>query len=387
MTRHTLRASAAFAGALFTASTAMAQDAIESEQESFTVEVIAQGLSNPWSIAFLPGGAMLVSERSGALRVIDAETGLREAPVEGLPEDLIAIRQGGLMDLALAPDFETSRLVYFSYSEGTEDANRTALARGRLNEDLSALTGVEDLFRVNFDKARGFHYGGRILFNDDGTLFLTLGEGGRYQQEAQNPENHLGTVVRLNADGSIPADNPAIEGAAPEVFTYGHRNVQGIGRHPVTGSVWTHEHGPRGGDEINVLAAGTNYGWPVISYGINYDGTLFTDDRAAEGYAQPIWYWAPSIAPSGMAFYDGDMFDAWRGDLFVSSLAGMILQRLELDGDRVISTEDLLADRNQRFRDVRVGPDGALYVLVDQTDGEVLRLTHAPTPREENFED
>jgi glucose/arabinose dehydrogenase len=330
---------------------------------------------------------MLVSERGGALRVIEADGSLREAPVSGLPDDLIAIRQGGLMDIALSPDFSESRLIYFSYSEGEEDANRTALARARLNADLSALTDVQDIFAVNFDKRAGFHYGGRILFNPDGTLFLTLGEGGRYTEEAQNPANHLGTVVRLNADGSIPADNPQIDQGAPGVFTYGHRNVQGIGRNPATGSVWTHEHGPRGGDELNILSPGTNYGWPVVSYGINYDGSLLTDDRDAAGYAEPLWYWAPSIAPSGMAFYEGAEFQAWDGDLFVSALAGMTLQRLEFDGDRVISTEDLLTERQQRFRDVRVGPDGALYVLVDQADGEVLRLRHAPTPREEAFED
>ncbi len=372
--------------ALLAAAPAFAQDAIESEQESFTVEVVADGFAHPWAIAFLPSGEMLVNEREGGLRVIEADGTLREAPVSGLPGDLIAIRQGGLLDIALSPDFAEDRLVYFSYSEGTEEANRTALARGRLSEDLSALTDVEDIFNVNFDKRSGFHFGGRILFNPDGTLFLTLGDGGRYQDEAQNPENHLGTVVRLNPDGSIPADNPTINGAAPGVFTFGHRNVQGIGRHPETGSVWTHEHGARGGDELNILVPGTNYGWPEITYGINYRGTLITDERERDGMAQPLWYWNPSIAPSGMAFYDGDMFEAWSGDLFVSALVQMKLVRLEMDGDRVISTEDLLADRNERYRDVRAGPDGALYVLVDAPDGAVLRLEHAPTQREEEFE-
>ena len=381
-----IRFAALSAAALVAANPALAQDAIESEQESFTVSVVAEGFAYPWSIDFLPSGAMLVAEREGGLRVIDADGSLRAAPVSGLPDDLIAIRQGGLMDVAISPDFEETRLVYFSYAQGSEDANRTALARGRLSEDLSELTEVEPLFAANFDKERGFHFGGRILHNPDGTLFLTLGDGGGYQDEAQNPASHLGAVVRLNRDGSIPQDNPEIEDAAPGVFTFGHRNVQGIDRHPATGSVWTHEHGARGGDELNILIAGTNYGWPEITYGINYDGTLITDEREREGLAQPLWYWNPSIAPSGMAFYDGEMFPAWSGDLFVSALAQMKLQRLEMDGDRVISTEDLLADREERYRDVRVGPDGALYVLVDDPDGAVLRLEHAPTEREEDFE-
>jgi glucose/arabinose dehydrogenase len=381
-----IRTALVSAAALTAASPALAQDVTDSEQESFTVQVVAEGLAFPWAIDFLPTGEMLVTEREGGLRVIGADGILRDAPVAGLPEDLIAIRQGGLMDVALSPDFAETRQVYFSYSEGTEEANRTALARGRLSEDLSELTGVEDLFAANFDKRSGFHFGGRILFNPDGTLFLTLGDGGRYQDEAQNPENHLGTVVRLNADGSIHDDNPDIEDAAPGVFTYGHRNVQGIDRHPETGAVWTHEHGARGGDELNILMAGDNYGWPEITYGINYNGSVITLDRAREGLVQPLWYWNPSIAPSGMTFYDGDMFAAWSGDLFVSALAGSKIVRLEMDGDRVISTEDLLSERQERYRDVRTGPDGALYVLVDDPEGAVLRLDHALTEREEDFE-
>ena len=382
-----IRLCAASLFALSAAAPGFAQDEfIETEQESFTISVIAEGLEYPWSIAFLPSGHMLVAEREGNLRVIDADTGLREAAVSGLPEDLLVERQGGLMDIALAPDFETSRLVYFSYAEGEVEANRTALARGRINEDLTALTDVEDLFRANLDTPRGFHFGGRILFNEDGTLFLTLGDGGRTLEEAQNPENHLGAVVRLNPDGSIPADNPEIDGAADGVFSYGHRNVQGIDRNPATGSVWTHEHGPRGGDELNILIPGANFGWPAVSYGINYNGTILTDEREREEFVGPLWYWAPSIAPSGMTFYDGEEFEAWRGDLFVSALVGYKIERLEMDGDRVISSEDLLVDREQRYRDVRVGPDGALYLLVDDFEGQVLRLDHAPTPREEEFE-
>ncbi len=372
-----IRTAFCLAATAMLAAPASAQEVFETEQATFAVETVAEGLEFPWGLAFLPGGDMLVTEREGRLRLI-RNGELVGSPVSGLPEDLIAIRQGGLMDVAPHPEFEQNRLVYFSYAEGSEDANRTALARGRLSEDGLSLEAVEDLFAVNFDKRGGFHFGGRILFNPDGTLFLTLGDGGRYQDEAQNVANHIGGVVRLNADGTIPADNPDFgPDAAPGLHSYGHRNVQGIDRNPVTGTVMTHEHGARGGDEINLEIAGANFGWPEITYGINYNGTIISEDRAREGMEQPIWYWNPSIAPSGMAFYDGEAFPNWRGDLFVSALAGMTVQRLEMDGDRVISVEPLLGELEQRFRDVRSGPDGALYVLVDDLDGAVLRLVPA----------
>ncbi|KAA5801079.1 PQQ-dependent sugar dehydrogenase [Alkalicaulis satelles] len=372
-----MRLSAATLMAAALTAPALADQVHETEQANFTVETIAQGLAFPWAIDFLPDGSKLVTERDGRLRVIEADGTLRAEPVEGLPDDLIVIRQGGLMDVQIAPDFADTRQVYFSYAQGTDDANGTALARGVLSSDMSALEDVEVLFRANFDKSRGFHFGGRILFNDDGTLFLTLGDGGRYQDEAQNPENHLGTVVRLNRDGSIPADNPAIENGAPGVFTFGHRNVQGIARNPATGSIWTSEHGPRGGDEIHILEPGNNFGWPVVTYGINYDGSIITEERERPEFVQPIWYWTPSIAPGGMAFYTGEAFEHWRGDLFHAALAGMTIQRMEVHGDRVIGIEDLLTDREQRFRDVRTGPDGFLYILVDDVEGEVLRLVPA----------
>ncbi len=380
-----LRLCAASLLALTASVPALGQDVIDSEQESFTVSVVAEGLEYPWSIAFLPSGEMLVSEREGRLRVL-TEDGLREAPVAGIPDDLLVERQGGLLDIALAPDFADSRHVYFTYAAGEVDANRTTLARGRLSEDLTALEGVEILFRVNRDTAAGFHFAGRMLFNDDGTMLLTVGDGGRTLQQAQNVENHLGTVIRLNLDGSIPDDNPSIEGAAAGIYSYGHRNPQGIARNPDTGSVWAHEHGPRGGDELNIIEAGNNYGWPTVSYGINYDGSVLTDERERDEFTGPLWYWVPSIAPSGMAFYEGEQFAAWQNDLFVSALAGYKLQRLEMDGDRVISTEDLLEDRGERYRDVRVGPDGSLYLLVDDYEGKVLRLDHALTEIEEEFE-
>lgn len=372
--------------ALITAAGAQAQEPIESEQESFSVTQLGSGLDNPWALAFVPSGEMLVTERPGSLRVIEADGSLRATEVTGLPDDILYSRQGGLLEVALSPDFGETRHIYFTYAEGTEDANRTVLARGVLSDDLSALSDVEDLWGVNFEKAGGFHYGGRILFNDDGTLFVTLGDGGRYTEESQNNENHIGTIVRLNMDGSAADGNPEFENGAPGIYSYGHRNAQGIDRNPETGSVLSIEHGPRGGDELNIIEPGSNYGWPVISYGINYSGTLLTDQREAEGMAQPNFYWVPSIAPASLRFYTGEMFPAWQGDLFVPALAGLTLQRLEMDGDRVISVEDLLNDRDERYRDVRVGPDGALYVVVDGPDSYVLRLNHELTQREEEFD-
>ncbi|PWE18785.1 glucose dehydrogenase [Marinicauda salina] len=380
-----LRGSVSLIALACAAAPALAQEPVETEQATFAVETVAEGLGFPWSLAFLPDGGMLVTERDGRLRVIEADGTLREDPVAGLPDDLVVVNQGGLLEVALHPEFADNRLVYFSYSEGTEDANRTALARGRLNADMTALENVEDIFHVNFDKRRGLHFGGRILFEDSDTLLLTLGEGGIYTEEAQNPENHLGTVVRLNDDGSIPEDNPFVgpDGRADEIWTWGHRNVQGIDRNPATGSVWTHEHGARGGDEINILEAGANYGWPEATYGINYDGTVITENRELEGTAQPIWYWNPSIAPAGMAFYTGEAFEHWNGDLFVAALAGQQLQRLEVIDDRVISVEPLLEDMQARFRYVRSGPDGAVYVLTDMPEGQVLRLVPAETEEDE----
>ncbi|WP_323762958.1 PQQ-dependent sugar dehydrogenase [Maricaulis sp.] len=349
-------------------------DIHETEQADFRVETIAGGLAFPWSVAFLPDGDMLVSEREGRLRLIEDGI-LRAAPVAGLP-DILVEGQGGLMGLAVHPDFADNRLVYFAYAEGRSGANHTALGRGRLNSDATALEAVETLFQVNFEKERGYHFGGRLQFLADSTLLLTLGDGNRYRNEAQNLNNHLGTIVRLNDDGTVPFDNPFVSarGARPEILSFGHRNVQGIAINPQTGSVWAHEHGARGGDEINLIEPGSNYGWPLATYGVNYNGTPISDDTHGEGLEQPIWFWDPSIAPSGLTFYDGEGFENWRGDAFVGALAGSMLVRFEVEGDRVISSEELLVDRGERIRDVAAGPDGNLYVLTDYREGQVLRL-------------
>ena len=346
----------------------------ETEQADFTLVTVADGLDHPWSLAALPDGDFLVSEQAGQLRYVD-EGELRERPVTGLP-DILADNQGGLLGLALHPEFETNRWVYFAYAEGTSSANRTALGRGRLSEDGTALEAVETLFRVNISKARGYHFGGRIAFLPDGTLILTLGDGGLYRDEAQNLANHLGTIIRLNDDGSVPFDNPfaSARGAQPEIYSWGHRNVQGVAINPQTGSVWVSEHGPRGGDEINILESGRNYGWPAISYGINYDGTPVSASTHAEGMEQPIWFWDPSIAPSAMAFYEGTEFPDWQGDLLIGALAGEQLVRFEVEGDRIISTEEMLTGLGERIREVTVAPDGHVYLLTDSREGRVLRL-------------
>lgn len=380
MIRTTLAASllvTASAGAL------AVQDVYETEQANFRVETVAQGLNMPWSIGFLPDGAMIVTERDGGsdgLRIIDAEGSLRAEPVAGMPDDVVVNRQGGLFDAIPHPDFADNRFVYISYAQGTREAHRTALIRARLNVDLTALEDVEELFAVDFDIATNRHHGGKILFDRDGYLWLSLGDGGNHMDEAQDPSNHIGTLIRLNDDGTVPSDNPFADGdgGAPEVWSYGHRNIQGLVQHPQTGTIWSHEHGPRGGDEINIhLESGLNYGWPEITYGINYDGTIITEERERDGLEQPIWYWNPSIAASGMAFYTGDAFPHWQNDVFVGALAGMHVARLETDGDRVIGQERLLEDLEERIRDVRTGPDGFVYITTDSDEGRVLRLVPA----------
>lgn len=377
-----VKAIAVSAAALCLAAPTLAQEVYETEQASFTIQTVAEGLDYPWSLAFLPDGDILVTERdagSDGLRVINTDGDLRDAPITGLPDDIVVNRQGGLFEIALHPDFDDNRLVYVSYAQGTEAASRTAVIRARLADDLSALEEVEEIFAVDFDIATNRHHGGKLLFDTDGYLYLGLGDGGDHSDEAQDPTNHIGTLIRIHDDGAIPSDNPFANGedGAAEVYSYGHRNIQGLVQHPVTGSIWSHEHGARGGDEINIHAAGLNYGWPEITYGIEYDGSIITEDRARDGLEQPIWYWTPSIAPSGMAFYTGDAFPHWENDLFVGALAGMHVVRMETDGDRVIGRERLLEDLEQRIREVRVGPDGYLYVTTDDYEGQVLRLVPA----------
>jgi glucose/arabinose dehydrogenase len=342
----------------------------------FRVETLTRGLEHAWGLAFLPDGRFLVTERPGRLRLIQADGSLVEEPVSGLPE-IRAQGQGGLLDVALHPEFASNRLVYISYNEPGPGGAGTAVARGRL--DGMTLREVEVIFRLLPKSGTGFHFGSRLVFDRDGYLFITLGDRGD-RDRSQALDDHAGSVIRIHDDGRVPADNPFVDkpGAKPEIYSYGHRNIQGAAINPADGRLWTHEHGPQGGDEINLPEPGVNYGWPVITYGVNYGiGTPIGEGTSRPGMAQPIYQWTPSIAPSGMAFYDGDAFPGWRGDLFVGALKFRLLVRLEIEGDQVVNEERLLQGELGRIRDVRQGPDGYLYLLSDAADGLLARLVPA----------
>ena len=339
------------------------------------VETFAGGLAHPWGMAFLPDGRLLVTERPGRLRLVGKDGKLSPA-LQGVPR-ISAGGQGGLLDVQIAPDFAASGLVYLSYSEPRDDSrNGTSLARGRLVSEGGGgrLEQVQVIFRQEPSYASSSHFGSRIVFTPDGSLFLTLGDRYSARDQAQNPANHLGKLVRLMPDGSAYRGNPKKEGWRPEIWSIGHRNVQGAAIDPATGRLWTIEHGARGGDEINVPEAGKNYGWPVITYGREYSFMKIGEGTHKAGLEQPIYYWDPSIAPSGAAFYTGDRFPEWKGNLFVGALSGQAVHRLVLDGDKVVGEEKLLAELGERIRDVRNGPDGALWLLTDSPEGRVLRV-------------
>jgi glucose/arabinose dehydrogenase len=345
----------------------------DSEHGALTVTTVAQGLEHPWALAFLPDGRMLVTERPGRMRLVSA-SGVVSPPLQNVPE-VVARGQGGLLDVVPAPDFAKSRHIYFSYSEPRASGNGTAVARARLTP--SALEAVEVIFRQQPGIQSDKHFGSRLAFAADGTLYVTLGDRGSQRDAAQALDNDIGKVVRLAADGSIPADNPDAAGrlGEPQVWSYGHRNPQGAAIHPQTGKLWITEHGPKGGDELNIPLAGRNYGWPIITHGREYSGLEVGEGiSSAKGLEQPVHYWVPSIAPSGMAFYTAERFPVWRGSLFVGSLKFGQLVRLQLEGERVVHEERLLDGLNRRIRDVRQGPDGYLYLLTDAADARVLRV-------------
>lgn len=349
---------------------APAQDFV-SEKASFRVVTVARGLEHPWGLAFLSGGEMLVTERPGRMRLVSRDGTLR-APLKGVPA-VVAQGQGGLLDVMLDRDFAANRVIHFCFAEAGEGGSGTALARARLGDD--GLTEMRVTFRQLPKASGGLHFGCRIVHARDGHIYMALGE--RYQRDrAQDLSTHLGKIVRLRPDGSVPPDNPFVgkPGVRPEIFSYGHRNPQGMTLHPETGALWMHEHGARGGDEINLPQAGRNYGWPVITHGVDYSGLAIGVGRAAPGLEQPAHFWAPSIAPSGMAFYSGDAIPAWKGSLFVGALAGRQLARLEFDGTVLRREERILQNFGERLRDVRSSPDGFLYLLTDNSDGRILRL-------------
>ena len=350
---------------------ALGAQSFQSEGQSFRVVKLVEGLDHPWSLAFLPQGQMLVTERPGRLNLIGRD--FKRVPIEGLPR-VFASGQGGLLEIALHPRFAENHLVYLSYAGPGEGGASTELARAKL--EGNRLLDLRVLFVEEPKTSGGLHFGGRIVFDRAGFLYLTLGERGQMQR-AQAPGNHHGSVIRLNDDGSVPKDNPFVgrAGWKPEKYDLGHRNMQGAALHPQTGALWTHEHGPQGGDEVNIIRPGTNYGWPIITYGANYGtGTKIGEGTKKEGMAQPLYYWVPSIAPSGMAFYSGDRFPRWKGNLFVGALRDEMLVRLVLDGEKVTKEERLLKGLLGRIRDVRVGPDGFIYLLTDESRGVLARL-------------
>jgi glucose/arabinose dehydrogenase len=337
------------------------------------IETVVGGLSHPWALAFLPDGGMLVTERPGRMRVATPD-GKLSAPLQGVPK-VAASGQGGLHDVVLDRDFAQNRTIYFCFAEPAGGGARTAMARATLGD--GKLDVVKVIFHQEGPLSSGNHFGCRIAQSADNNLFLTMGDHFTYRDEAQNLGNHLGKIVRIKPDGSVPDDNPFVgrKDAKPEIWSYGHRNSQGAAIHPTSGKLWEHEHGPRGGDEVNIIEKGKNYGWPVIGYGIDYSGAKIHEATSKPGMYQPVKYWVPSIAPSGMAFYTAELFPAWKGSLFVGALAGQMLVRLTLDGEKVTGEERLLQGLRERIRDVRVGPDGGIYLLTDNNAGRILRIS------------
>ena len=357
---------------VFHLSTVLAQT-IQSEKQSFRVVPLTQGLQYPWSVAFLPDGRLLITERAGRLRIVQKDFTLDPKPVSGLP-DIIASGQGGLFDVVLHPQYSKNGWIYFAYSEPGTGGWGTALARGKLVGHQ--MTNVQVLFSMEPKTRSNHHFGGRIVFDEAGYVYLTLGDRGEMVR-AQLLGDHAGSIIRLQDDGKVPKDNPFVNrvGAKPEKFTLGNRNVQGVAIHPKTGEVWSHEHGPQGGDEINIIKPARNYGWPIITYGANYGiGTKIGEGTAKAGLEQPLYVWVPSIAPSGMAFYKGNAFTNWNNNLFIGALRAETLVRIELSGDKVVHEERLLKGSIGRIRDVRLGPDQFIYLLTDERAGGLYRL-------------
>jgi glucose/arabinose dehydrogenase len=349
---------------------------------AFDVVVVAKGLQKPWAVEPLPGGDLLVTEKPGRLRIVSA-AGAIGAPITGLPA-VDARGQGGLLDVALSPGFDTDRTIFWSYSEPREGGNATSVARGALSADRTRLENVKTIFRAMPTYDGDKHFGSRLAFGPDGMLYITLGERSDtpMRPQAQQMNSHMGKILRINPDGSVPADNPFVgqANAKPEIWSLGHRNVQ-ASAFDAQGRLWEIEHGTRGGDELNLVQKGRNYGWPLQAYGIEYSGAspissaAGTSSTVREGMEQPVYYWDPVIAPSGAQWYSGDAFPAWKGSLFVGGMKDMLLVRLTIRNDRVTGEEHLLTDRKQRVRDVRQGPDGALYIVTDQANGELWRIS------------
>lgn len=350
------------------------QDALaQDNSKPYRIEQVAEGLENPWSIAFLPDGRALITEKPGRLRLLDSNGRLQPKPLNNVPAVFYG-GQAGLFDVLPAPDFTQSKQIFLSYACGTRSANHTCVSEAKLG--ATGLEDVKEIFRSQKSKAGSAHYGGRMVWLPDNTLIVTLGDGYSYREEAQNLSNHLGKIVRINRDGSVPADNPFVNtaGARPEIYSYGHRNVQGVAYDPVNNRLIAHEHGPRGGDEVNVINPGVNYGWPKATYGIDYTGAQISPFKEYEGTQQPAIYWVPSIAPSGLTIYDGALFPQWKGSLLVGALKAQQVSRVVLKGSKATQEEVLFKEVGERFRDIRTGPDGAVYLLTDNPEGRLLRV-------------
>jgi glucose/arabinose dehydrogenase len=342
------------------------------------VETVARGLEHPWALAFLPDGRIIVTERPGRVRVVDTG-GKLSAPLGGVPA-VRAAGQGGLLDVAVDPQFSSNRFIYLSYAEPGEGGAGTAVARGRLGTER--LEDVRVIYRQHPKTGGGNHFGSRIVFDREGKLFVTQGDRFDQRPKVQDLSTTIGKIVRINPDGSIPRDNPFVgqEGIRPEIWSYGHRNLQGAAIHPETGQLWTVEHGARGGDELNHPEAGKNYGWPVITYGVDYSGAKIGEGTAKEGMEQPVYYWDPVIAPSGLLFYTGGDFPEWQGNLLVGSMQPGGLVRLVLGGDKVVKEERYRDELGARIRDVQQGPDGLVYLVTDEGDGRLLRIRSLARP-------
>lgn len=341
------------------------------------VETVADGLEHPWSLAFLPDGRMLVTERPGRIRIVTAH-GETSKPLAGVPA-VFARSQAGLMDIVLDRGFAQNRTVYFSYVEPYQGGGRIAIARAQLDDKTPQLTDVKVIYRQHGPPGDGYNIASRIVQAANGDLFASQGDHFTAEM-AQSLDNGIGKIIRIRPDGTIPPDNPFVDrqGARPEIWAYGVRNPEGLAINPASSELWEQEHGPRGGDEINIIRKGANYGWPVVSFGVNYDGSpVGTGKQRQAGMVDSVWHWTPSIAPSGMTFYTGDLFPQWKGSLFNGALKFMLVSRLTLDGDKVVKEERLLRGLNKRIRDVRQGPEGALYLLTDEPDGRILRVTPA----------
>jgi glucose/arabinose dehydrogenase len=338
--------------------------------ENYKIVSLLENLDHPWAISFLPNHQILITEKPGKLLKFDLNT-LKAIEIFGLPKNLVHRRQGGLLDIIVDPDFKTNRTVYISYVGRGMGGTGTEVLKAELRDNT--LVNKKVIFKAQPKIRSDVHFGSRLLFTGDNKLLITLGE--RFKmKEAQKPQNHLGSIIRINPDGSIPEDNPIIKNALPDTYSYGHRNVQGVALNPFTGEIWSHEHGPKGGDELNIIRPGVNYGWPIITYGIDYDGSVISAKTHEIGMEQPITYWTPSIAPCGMAFYKGEAFPEWNGDLFMGALAGQHLRQIKIENNQVISEITHLLSLKERIRDVRVGPDGFLYLITDSPRGKLIRL-------------